>query len=68
VYFQRATNEDEIALEATVENARLAADQESLQFSIELLTRASEIAAPDSLPVIQENIRAVEWILDIVID
>ncbi|MDP6098455.1 MAG: tetratricopeptide repeat protein [Gammaproteobacteria bacterium] len=66
IYFQRAASEDSVALEALMENAQLATDQEDWQAAIGLLTSAGEIAAPDTVPTILENIRAIERILEII--
>jgi len=54
-----------VALSALMDSAQMATNQENWQSAKDLLTQANEIAHPDTQAVIQENIRAVQRVLEV---
>ncbi len=66
IFFERAESEEEVALNALMAHAEMATDREDWQGGVELLRRAREYASPDSLAIIEENIRALERLLNLV--
>jgi cytochrome c-type biogenesis protein CcmH/NrfG len=63
IFFQRAESEEEVALEALTAHAQMATDREDWQSGIALLRQAGQHAMPDSLLIIEENIKALERLL-----
>ena len=59
IYYQRASNEEDVALSALTEYAQLAADREDWQLAIDLLTQATTVAPLEAVPTIEGNIRAL---------
>ncbi|MCG8414201.1 MAG: tetratricopeptide repeat protein [Pseudomonadales bacterium] len=59
IYYQRAAEEESVALSALTEHAQMAADREDWQLAINLLTQAADIAPDEARSTIQGNIRAL---------
>ncbi len=58
--YERAAQEDEVALTALMESAQLATDREQWNRALDLLLAARELATPSSRPLIERNLRALE--------
>lgn len=65
IYFQQAASVESVTLQALMANAQMATDREDWESGIELLRRASEYVPPESLSIVEENIRALERILNL---
>jgi hypothetical protein len=65
IYFQQAANDDDIALTALTENAQLAIDRQNWNQAFDLLFQASQKANSESAEIIDNNLKAIERILDL---
>lgn len=65
VFYERAVVESSVALEASMEYAQLASDQQNWALAIELLTAAKDLAPVEAQPIILENLYAVQRIMEI---
>jgi len=65
IFFRRAASEESVALSALMNNAEMATDRADWLSAIELLAEARDIAPVGSLPILEQNLRALERVADI---